>query len=40
MEDLRGGGKEGIDAYYDMNKIRFFLDEVEETISIIKGESK
>jgi len=38
MEDLRGGGKEGIDAQYDLNKIKFFFNEFEKSVLIQKRE--
>ena len=40
MEDLRGGGKEGVDAQYDLNKIKFFFNEFEKSVLIQKREQE
>ena len=31
-ENLKGGGKEGIDAIYDANKVKFFSNELYESL--------
>lgn len=40
MEDLRGGGKEGVDAQYDLNKIEFFFEEFKKSVLIQKREQE
>ena len=39
-EYLKGGGKEGVDAMYDANKIEFFAKELKEWLKIISKESE
>ena len=39
-EYLKGGGKEGVDAMYDANKIEFFAKELKAWLKIISKESE
>lgn len=39
-EYLKGGGKEGVDAMYDANKVEFFAKELKEWLKVISKESE